>query len=138
MIALGLLAIGARVLAADFVFLRNAHNDTLEASKQDLREIFTGKTKSWKNGQKIDIGLPPAGSAELKWIAQELISASEDILLLKIKQETFKGDMKRPTPIASASECIALVKKSAGGICVVDADSARTLPDDVAILKYTK
>jgi hypothetical protein len=137
-IAVALLASAGRAAAADFVFLRSAQNDTAEASKEELKEVFTGKKGSWKNGQKIEIGLAPNGSAELKWVAQELIGASEEILLAKIKQETFKGDMKKPTSVASAQECIALIKKSAGGICVVDADSAKALPDGIAILKYTK
>lgn len=134
----GLLIVGARAWGVDFVFLRSAENDTLEASKQDLKEIFTGKKRNWKNGQAIDIGLPANGSTELKWIALELFGASDTVLLLKIKHETFKGNMRRPASVASVPDCITLVKKSAGGICVVDSDSVRTLPRGVAILKYTK
>jgi ABC-type phosphate transport system substrate-binding protein len=128
----------ASAVGGDFVFLKSAQNDTAQASKEDLKEIYTGKKTSWKNGQKVEIGVGPNGSGELTWVAQELIGASEDILLAKIKQEVFKGEMKKPTPVASAQECIALVKKTAGGICVVDAASAKSLPDGVAVLKYTK
>jgi hypothetical protein len=139
-IALAVLFQWGRASAGEFVFvfLKSAQNDTPQASKEELKEIFTGKKTSWKNGQKIEIGIGPNGSPELKWVAQELIGASEDILLAKIKQEVFKGDMKKPTPVASAAECFALVKKTAGGVCVVDADSAKSLPEGVAILKYTK
>ncbi|HET6149995.1 MAG TPA: hypothetical protein VFH68_20815 [Polyangia bacterium] len=124
--------------AGDFVFIKSAQNDTAQASKEELKEVFTGKKVSWKNGQKIEIGIGPNGSAELKWLAQELIGASEDILLAKIKQEVFKGDMKKPSPVASAADCFALVKKSAGGICLVDDASAKSLPDGAAVLKYVK
>jgi ABC-type phosphate transport system substrate-binding protein len=124
--------------AGDFVFIKSSQNDTAQASKEDLKEIFTGKRVNWKNGNKIEIGLAPNGSAELKWVAQELIGASEDILLAKIKQEVFKGDMKKPTSVASAADCFALVKRSPGGICVVDDASAKSLPDGAAVLKYTK
>jgi ABC-type phosphate transport system substrate-binding protein len=138
-VALALLVLGGgRASAGDFVFLRNAANDTAQANKEEMRDVFTGKKTSWKGGQKIEIGLNANGSPELKWVAQELIGASEDILLAKIKQEVFKGDMKKPTAVASAAECIALVKKSPGGICVVDADSAKSLPDGVAVIKYAK
>ncbi len=140
--ALGLLVLGlaGRAHAGDFVFVfvKSAQNDTVQANKEDLRDIFTGKKTSWKGGQKVEIGLGPNGSAELKWLAQELIGASEDILLAKIKQEVFKGDMKKPSTVSSAQECFALVKKGPGGICVVDAEAAKTLPDGVAILKYNK
>jgi hypothetical protein len=129
---------GGRAKAGDFVFVRNAANATAEAGKGEMRDAFTGKKTSWKGGQKVELGLGASGSAELKWLAQELIGASEDILLAKIKQEVFKGDMKKPTTLGSAAECIAFVKKSAGGVCVVDADSAKSLPDGVAVLKYNK
>ena len=137
-VALALWVHAGSASAGDFVFLKNTQNDTAQASKEDLKEIYTGKKGSWKNGQKIELGLGASGSPELKWVSQELIGASEDILLSKIKQEVFKGDMKKPTTVGSAQECIALVKKSPGGLCVVDADSAKSLPDGVAVLKYTK
>jgi hypothetical protein len=129
---------GGSAKAGDFVFVRNAGNGSTEASKEEMRDVFTGKKTSWKGGTKVEVGLGPSGSAEVKWLAQELIGASEDILLAKIKQEVFKGDMKKPTTVGSAAECIAFVKKSAGGVCVVDADSAKSLPDGVAVLKYNK
>jgi ABC-type phosphate transport system substrate-binding protein len=137
-VALSLVAFHGSARADAFVFIKSAQNSTDQAGKEELKEIFTGKKGSWKGGQKIEIGIAPNGSAELKWVAQELIGASEDILLAKIKQEVFKGDMKKPTTLGSAAECIAFVKKSAGGVCVVDADSAKSLPDGVAVLKYNK
>ncbi len=129
---------GGRASAGDFVFVRNAANDTAQAGKDEMRDVFTGKKGTWKGGQKVEVGLSPSGSAEIKWLAQELVGASEDILLAKIKQEVFKGDMKKPATVGSAAECIAFVKKSAGGVCVVDADSAKSLPDGVAVLKFNK
>ena len=135
---LGLLLLSSPALAGDFVFVRSAQNDVSEASKEDLKEMFTGKKTTWKNGQKVELGLAATGSPELKWLAQELLGTGEEILMAKIKQEVFKGDMKKPTPIGSAQECLALVKKSPGGICVVDADSAKALPDGTAVLKFNK
>jgi hypothetical protein len=137
-VTLSLLFAHGSARAGDFVFIRSSQNDTAQAGKEELKEIFTGKKGSWKNGSKVEIGMAPNGSAELKWVAQELIGASEDILLAKIKQEVFKGDMKKPTPVASAADCFALVKRSPGGICVVDEASAKSLPDGAAVLKYTK
>ena len=137
-VTLSLLVAHGSARAGDFVFIKSAQNSTDSAGKEELKEIFTGKKGSWKNGQKVEIGIPPNGSPELKWLAQELIGASEDILLAKIKQEVFKGDMKKPTPVGSAAECFALVKHSPGGICVVDDASAKTLPEGAAVLKYNK
>jgi ABC-type phosphate transport system substrate-binding protein len=136
--AVGLLLLSSTAFAGDFVFVRSAQNDVSEASKEDLKEIFTGKKTSWKNGQKVELGLAASGSPELKWLAQELLGTGEEILMAKIKQEVFKGDMRKPTPVASAQECLALVKKNPGGVCLVDADSAKGLPDGTAILKFNK
>jgi len=120
--------------AGGFVFVRNAKNDTAQIGKEELKDCYTGKKKSWKNGTPVEIALNAGGSAELKWVASELIGASDDILLAKIKQEVFKGEMKKPTAVASSQDCLAEVKKAAGAVCAVDADTAKSLPDGVAIL----
>ena len=137
-VTLALLCAPGSARAGDFVFIKSSQNDTAQANKEELKEVFTGKKPTWKDGHKVEIGIAPNGSAELKWVAQELIGASEDILLAKIKQEVFKGDMKKPTPVASAADCFALVKRNPGGICVVDDASAKSLPEGAAVLKYAK
>jgi ABC-type phosphate transport system substrate-binding protein len=137
-VALALFFLGGSAFAGDFVFVKSAQNTTAQAGKDELKEIFTGKMGSWKSGEKVEVGVGPSGSPELKWLAQELFGTSEDNLLAKIKQEVFKGDMKKPTQVASAQECFALVKKSPGGICVVDAESAKALPAGAAVLTYAK
>jgi hypothetical protein len=137
-VAFALLAFGGTAFAGDFVFVKNAQNDTAQASKDELKEIFSGKSSSWKNGQKVELGLAPTGSPELKWVAQELFGTSDDNLMAKIKQQVFKGDMKKPAQAGSAQECFALVKKSAGGLCLVDAETAKSLPEGVALLRYAR
>ena len=126
---------GAGAAHADFVLLKNSKNDTAQAEREDLKDYYTGKKKSWKNGVAVEVVLNAPGSAELKWLAQLIIGASDDILLSKIKQEGFKGEMKKPANVSSADECIAAVKKADGALCVVDAGAAKALPDGVAVLK---
>ena len=134
MVSLVLLG-GARAAHADFVLLKNAKNDTAQADREELKDYYTGKKKAWKNGVAVEVLLNAAGSAELKWLADLIVGASDDILLSKIKQEVFKGDMKKPATVSSADECIAAVKKTDGAVCVVDAGAAKALPAGVAILK---
>ena len=129
-----LLAGRAGTAAGGFVFVRNAKNDTAQIGKGELKDCYTGKTKAWKNGTSIEIALNAGGSPELKWVADELIGASDDILLAKIKQEVFKGEMKKPVTVSSSQDCVAEVKKTAGAVCAVDADTAKSLPDGVAVL----
>jgi hypothetical protein len=122
---------------ADFVFLKNAKNDIAEASRDVLKAAYTGKTKTWKNGIEIEILLNATGSPELAWLSDKLVNAGPDVLVSKIKQEVFKGTMKKPEVVASAAECIAAVGKIAGGVCVVDAEAAKTLPATVQILRFS-
>jgi hypothetical protein len=130
--------LGASGLArADFLFLKNAKNDTAQASRDDLKNIYTGRTKAWKNGMEVTIILNAPGTPELKWLAEKVVGATEDVLVAKIKQEVFKGEMKKPEMAASADECLAALKKADGGVCVVDAEAAKALPAGVQVLKYT-
>jgi ABC-type phosphate transport system substrate-binding protein len=127
---------GVRAAWAGFVFLKNTKNDTAQGNREELKDLYTGRKKGWKNGTEAAIVLNAPGTPELSWIADQLIGASEDILLAKIKQEVFKGEMKKPATAASAQECIAAVQKIPGAVCVVDAGAAKGLPDGVAVLPY--
>jgi hypothetical protein len=122
--------------AGGFVFVRNARNDTAQLTRDDVKELYTGKRKSWKNGTRVDLFLNAAGTAELKWLAEDVIGASQQVVLSKIKEEVFKGDMKKPPWVSSPQECIAEVRKNPGGVCIVDGETARSLPEGVAVLAY--
>ena len=138
-VCLGSLAVlfGSMAAArADFVLLKNAKNNTPEVGRDELKAIYTGRQKTWKNGMEIELILNATGSPELKWLAEKVIGANEEVLVSKIKQEVFKGEMKKPEMANSADECIAAVKKAGGGLCVVDAAAAKSLPTEVQVLRY--
>lgn len=127
--------IGSRAAYADdFVFVKNAKNDTAQVSKSDVKGFYTGNKKTWKNGTDVEIVLNAGGSEEIKWVAEKVMGVGEEVLMSRIKQEVFKGTMKKPTTVSSASECFAAVKKSDGGICAVSSDAAKSLPGGVALL----
>jgi len=120
-----LLLIRSGTAVGDFVFVKNAKNTTAQVDRETVKNLFTGKTKNWTGGlEVVPISRPPAapsssGCARMSWGTVELV-------LSKIKQQVFKGEMKKPSVANSAQECIAAVDKEAGGICVVDAAATKS------------
>jgi hypothetical protein len=100
--------------AADYVLIRNAQMPTSTVSASEVRQLFIGEIRQW------------GGS-----VAQP-VSASD--LLTRIKQEVFRGNMKRPVVARTTEECIAAVARVAGAIGVVDAEAAKALPAGVLLL----
>jgi len=136
-IGLILCTLVVRAHAEDFVLIRNAKSPGTQLSKADVRALYTGKTKMFGNDVATVI-VPNDDTPAFAAFSDRVFDTTTKTLLSKIKQEVFKGDMKKPATVGSAAECIAFVKKSAGGVCVVDADSAKSLPDGVAVLKFNK
>jgi hypothetical protein len=132
----GILFGGAGLARADFVFLKNAKNDVAGATRADLKNFYRGRDTTWRNGIRVTLLLNARGTPELKWLARNVLGTTESDLIAKINQEVFKGDMKRPSVVTSADECIAAVKKAPGGLCVVDSSATQALPPDVAVLRY--
>jgi hypothetical protein len=122
---------------AEFVFLKSAKNGTAQVSKSEVKAFYTGKSKTWKSGQDVEIVLNAAGTPEIKWLAEQVVGADEQVLIAKIKQEVFRGEMKRPEMVSTPEACIAALKKTEGGLCVVDAAAAKSLPPEIAILNYS-
>ena len=56
---------------------------------------------------------------------------------VKIKQEIFRGEMKRAVIVHSSEDCAAAVLRSEGGIGVVSGAAARSLPAGVAVTALT-
>ncbi len=128
LLALGLAASAAR--ADEFIVIRNAKNQTGSLTRADLREMLTGKLKEWPSGKLAQAVLEAEGAPSLKWLSSSVFGVSEVALLTKIKQEVFKGEMKRPVACAGEDECIAQVKAIPGAVAIVSASSA--LPPGVA------
>jgi hypothetical protein len=134
---IGLLLIRSGHAVADFTFVKNVKNPTAQVGREDVKSLFTGKTRSWKGGLEVVPILAPSDSAELKWLCEDVMGATVELVLSKIKQQIFKGEMKKPPVAGSAQECIAAVEKEPGGICVVDVAATRSLPQTVVVLPYS-
>jgi len=117
------------VHASDFIFVRNAKNKAATVSKREIRQLFTGQTKQW-NGFVVQAVIGEVDSPEFHYLAG-IFGLDARELLLKIKQEVFRGEMRRPIVVKTASECIQAVEKHEGGIGIVPVEATKTLPSDV-------
>jgi len=137
---LGLLAIvtvvlgGTSAWADDFVLVRNAKNNSSAISKGEAKEMAIGKKKTWPNGTLALLVLPAAGTPQFAWFASVVCGASEGNLMGKIKQEVFKGEMRKPVIAAGDSEVVSAVAGEDGALGVIRADAVKTLPPSVVVV----
>lgn len=115
------------------VLVRNVKNTTSSLSRAELKDMAIGKRKVWSSGAAVQVVLGPPSSPELAWIAS-LLGVSESTLLAKIRQEVFKGEMRKPITAASDQECAAAVSTDPGAFGVVSADTAKARSASLAVL----
>ena len=131
------LLVASRPARADdgLVLIRNAKNPTASLSVAAAAKLFTGRTKVWSDGSVVQPVLLDGGSKEFKWLAGRVFGIAPRELLSKMKQEVFRGEMRRPIVVSASADCAAAVARKAGAIGVVDAATAKALPAGVAIIK---
>ena len=127
-----LVASGAR--AETYVFVRNSRNPVSGLTKAEVRKLFTGQSKQWKSGKVFQGVIGEIDSAEFVWLSWAIFDMSPKDLLTRMKQEIFRGEMKRPIVVKSSDECIDVVQKTEAALCVAAESSARSLPAGVEIL----
>jgi ABC-type phosphate transport system substrate-binding protein len=118
--------------AADFIFIRNSSNKTATITRREIRQLFTGQTKQW-GGSVVQVVIGEPDSSEFRYLSG-IFGLDPRELLSKIKQEVFRGEMRRPIVAKTAPECISAVGKHEGGIGVVPVEAANALPAEVARL----
>jgi hypothetical protein len=55
-------------------------------------------------------------------------------LLTKMKQEIFRGELKKPIVVKSSEECIDIVNNNESALCVAAESSTRSLSARVAVV----
>ncbi len=119
--------------AGGFVLVRNVKNSTSSVSRAELKDMAIGKRKVWGSGAAVQVVLGPPGSPELAWMAS-LLGVSDSTLMAKIRQEVFKGEMKKPITAANDQECAAAVSSDPGAFGVVSADTAKAMSASLGVL----
>jgi hypothetical protein len=118
--------------ADEFVLVRNASNEQAAIRKDDLLKIYTGETKQI-GGWVAQTVIGKEDSGELQWLSGLFDLRPKD-LLARIKQQVFSGEMRRPIVAKTQEEALAAVQNNRGGLAVVAASVASTLPQGVAVL----
>jgi len=120
--------------ADDFVLIRNAKNLSSSVTPAQAKEMAIGKRKIWPQGAVVEMVLTQVGSPELAWFAATVCGVKDSALMSKIKQEVFKGELRKPVITGSDKDVISAVAADEGAFGIVKADVAKSLPATVAIL----
>src|ERR1051325_7000542 len=91
-----LLALWAGRAEAGFLAVKNTKNPTGKLSKDAVKGVFSGKTKTWSGGEIIILVIGSEDSPAMQWLADSVFSVSAKTLLSKIKQDVFKGGGPQP------------------------------------------
>lgn len=129
-----LIALWAGRAEAGFVMVRNAKNPTAKLSKDGVKGVFSGKTKTWQGGETIILVIGSEDSPAMQWLADSIFSVSAKTLLSKIKQDVFKGDVPKPLSANDDAGTIKKVQSGAGVVGLVSDAAAKSLPADVAVI----
>jgi ABC-type phosphate transport system substrate-binding protein len=118
----------------DFVLIRNARNPTASLSGAQIRDLAIGKKKAWPHGPVVLLVLNRADTPDLEWFASSIVHMSGHALLARIREQVFKGEMRKPITTASEQDVLTAVASEEGAIGVVRAGLAKNLPTSVAVL----
>jgi hypothetical protein len=117
----------------DFVLIRNKKTALSNISLADARKLYFAEIKQWPSGIVVQVVLHADGSPENVWLSQRFGLKSKD-LLTRIKQEVFRGEMKRPILVSNTVECVDAVKQHDGAVGVIPRDAISQLPPTVEVL----
>jgi hypothetical protein len=114
--------------------IRNSRNGNTSLKRAQIKEMATGKRRTWPRGPVVVLVLPRAGTPELSWFARSVVGMPEDALLARIREQVFKGEMRKPLTAGSDQDVLTAVAADPGALGVVHEATTRKLPDGVAIL----
>jgi hypothetical protein len=118
----------------DFVIIRNAKNPITSIAPAQAKEMAIGKRKVWPHGAVVGLVLTQVGSPELGWFASRVCGVADAALMAKIKQEVFKGELRKPLIVASSVDVVAAVAADEGALGIVRADAMKSGAPGVAVL----
>jgi len=119
---------------AGFVVVKNAKNPTAKLNAEAARGVFSGKTRTWSNGENIVLVIGKEDVPAMSFIAQTFFHTNAKTYLAKLKQDVFKGDVTHPVSADDNAKTLDRVKTGAGVIGVIDDSAAKALPAGVVLL----
>jgi hypothetical protein len=131
LVAAVLLLVSGAARPDGFALVRNARSGTATLSRAQIKEIATGKRRTWPHGPVVVLVLPRPGTPELAWFARSLVGMTEDALLARIREQVFKGEMRKPLTAATEQDVLTAVAGDPGAMGVIHEDPGRKLPEGV-------
>ena len=122
-VLLGILLVSGQQLASAFdgAVIANDGAPATKLSADDLKKIFTGKTKYWDGGQAIVIVyVEDKADAGLK----EACGMDSSAFKTFWQRLTFSGRASAPKKVDTVEEAVKLVASTKGAIAVVTSDAA--------------
>lgn len=131
-VAIVVAAGGAR--ADRYVAVRAATNRQHELTHDEAKRVFSGHTKTWDDGEAIVLVIGSEDSPAMHWLASELFGVSAKTFLTKLKQDTFRGEIRHPLSADDDAHTIRRVQSGRGVVGIVSEAASKTLPSDVTVL----
>jgi hypothetical protein len=131
----GLIALGSGAARPDgYAMIRNGRSGAGSLTRAQIKDMATGRRRTWPRGPVVVLVLPRAGTPELAWFARSVIGMPENALLARIREQVFKGEMRRPITAATEQDVLTAVAADPGALGVVHQETTGKLPDGVAPL----
>ena len=104
------------------VAIVNQDHELSQISLGEMRNIYLGKTKNWKNGSRIILFLPQSKSVSMDVLVKEILKLESEsevpkLYLKLIFQQVFSTP---PMPVFDERDAILKVTANPGGIAIVD------------------
>jgi hypothetical protein len=99
-----------------------------------LRDLMTGRARTWPGGRPVELAVPATDTAEFTWLAATVFGVSPRELRTLLRQRVFAGEMPEPRTLSSSEACVDFVRQSRGGLCIATDSVAATRPPNVGTL----
>ena len=86
----------------------------------DLKKIYLGVRKRWPDGSAVKLGVPTLQSKEMEKVLTYIYKMNLQKYNSFWLEKVFNGEGQAPAILASASDCISMVKQTKGAVCLVN------------------
>jgi hypothetical protein len=124
----------APALSEGFALIRSGKNANIALSRSQVRDMALGRKKAWPQGPVAVLVLTRPGTPELRWFATTIVGLTDTTMLARIKEQVFRGEMRKPITATTEQEMLTAVAAEEGAIGVVRTEATKNLPEGVALL----
>jgi len=132
-IVLAVAAAPGRAAGDGFVLVANARSTSQTLGKADVRALYTGKAKQL-DGSAVVVVVRGDDDPVFVAFVDQVFGLPPQVLMAKIKQEVFKGEMVKPIKAASDDTVVEAVGAAPGMLGVVSSAAAGHLPKTVKVI----